>query len=130
MIKALKVTMIVWGILGILSGLAFIFIPLQLGDMFGFEHGPVSTLYLLGMLGTGMIAPSVFLIAAARDPLRHIYWVKFAILGCLLTLAIALYSLVQGFVSFSQVGMDIIMFAVFAAAFLVFYPWRAARSSK
>ena len=127
MIRPLKVTMIVWGILGILFGLAFIFIPRQLGDMFGFEHGPASTLYLLGLLGTGMIAPSVFLIAAARDPLRHIYWVKFAILGCLLSLAIALYSLVQGFVNFSQVGMDIIMFAVFAAAFLIFYPWRAAR---
>ena len=31
MLKALKVTMIVWGILGILFGLAFIFIPQQLG---------------------------------------------------------------------------------------------------
>ena len=130
MLRPLKVVMIVWGILGILFGLAFIFIPRQLGDMFGFEHGPASTLYLLGMLGTGMIAPSVFLIAAARDPLRHIYWVKFAILGCLLSLAIALYSLVQGFVNFSQVGMDIIMFAVFAAAFLAFYPYRAAHSSQ
>ena len=129
MIKALKVTMIVWGIIGILFGLAFIFAPVQLGDMFGFEHGPESTLYLLGLLGACLIAPSVFLIAAARDPLRHIYWVKFALLGCLLSLAIALYSLVQGFVTFSQVGMDIIMFAVFAAAFLVFYPWRAARGS-
>ena len=127
MLKALKVTMIVWGILGILFGLAFIFIPQQLGDMYGFEHGAISTLYLLGLLGIAWIAASVFLIAAARDPLRHIYWVKFAILGCLLSLAIALYSLVQGFVNFSQVGMDIIMFAVFAAAFLAFYPYRAAR---
>ncbi len=127
MIRALKVTMIVWGIIGILFGLAYIFAPQELGDMFGFEHGPASTLYLLGLLGVCLIGSSVFLIAAARDPLRHIYWVKFAILGCLLSLAIALYSLVQGFVTFSQVGMDIIMFAVFAAAFLAFYPWRAAR---
>ena len=130
MIRALKVTMIVWGVIGILFGLAFIFIPRELGDMFGFEHGPASTLYLLGMLGVCLIAPSVFLIAAARDPLRHIYWVKFAILGCLLSLAIALYSLVQGFVNFSQVGMNIIMFAVFAAAFLAFYPWRAAKGGQ
>jgi len=129
MLKALKVTMIVWGVIGILFGLAFIFIPYQLGDMFGFEHGPVSTLYLLGSLGVSIIAGSVFLIVAARDPIRHINWVKFAILGCLLSLAIALYSLVQGFVTFSQVGMDIIMFAVFAAAFLALYPYRAARSS-
>ena len=124
MLKALKVTMIVWGILGILFGLAFIFIPQQLGDMYGFEHGAVSTLYLLGLLGIAWIAASVFLMAAARDPLRHIYWVKFATLGCLLSLAIAIYSLARGFVNFSQAGIDIIMYAVFAAAFLVFYPWR------
>ena len=128
MLKALKVTMIVWGILGILFGLAFIFIPQQLGDMYGFEHGAVSTLYLLGLLGIAWIAASVFLIAAARDPLRHIYWVKFAILGCLLSLAIAIYSLARGFVNFSQAGIDIIMYAVFAAAFLVFYPWRKTSS--
>lgn len=128
MLKALKVTMIVWGILGILFGLAFIFIPQQLGDMYGFEHGAVSTLYLLGLLGIAWIAASVFLIAAARDPLRHIYWVKFAILGCLLSLAIAIYSLARGFVNFSQARIDIIMYAVFAAAFLVFYPWRKTSS--
>ena len=128
MLKALKVTMIVWGILGILFGLAFIFIPQQLGDMYGFEHGAVSTLYLLGLLGIAWIAASVFLIAAARDPLRHIYWVKFAILGCLLSLAIAIYSLARGFVNFSQAEIDIIMYAVFAAAFLVFYPWRKTSS--
>ena len=128
MLKALKVTMIVWGVIGILFGLAFIFIPYQLGDMFGFEHGPASTLYLLALLGSSIIAGSVFIVLAARDPLRHIYWVKFAILTCLLSLAIALYSLVQGFVTFSQVGMDIIMFAVFAAAFLTFYPYRPARA--
>ena len=130
MIKALKVTMIVWGIIGILFGLAFIFAPVQLGDMFGFEHGPASTLYLLGLLGACFIAAGVFLTVAARDPIRHINWVKFAILGCLLNLAIALYSLVQGFVTFSQVGMNIIMFAVFAAAFLVFYPYCAARGGE
>lgn len=128
MLKALKVTMIVWGILGILFGLAFIFIPQQLGDMYGFEHGAVSTLYLLGLLGIAWIAASVFLIAAARDPLRHIYWVKFAILGCLLSLVIAIYSLARGFVNFSQAEIDIIMYAVFAAAFLVFYPWRKTSS--
>lgn len=127
MLKALKIVMIIWGAIGILFGLAFIFAPIQLGDMFGFEHGPASTLYLLGSLGVSIIAGSIFIIVAARDPIRHILWVKYAIVVSLLSLAIALYSLVQGFVTFSQVGMDIIMFAVFAAAFLALYPWRAVR---
>jgi len=38
MIKPLKVTMIVYAIVGILFGLAYIFVPRQLGAMFGFEQ--------------------------------------------------------------------------------------------
>ena len=74
-----------------------------------------------------MIAPSVFIIAAARDPLRHISWVKFAILASALLLVIDLYSAIQGYVTFSQEIMGIIMQAIFLAAFLAFYPWRAAK---
>ena len=40
MIKALKVVMIVYAVIGILFGLAYIFVPRQLGAMFGFEEGP------------------------------------------------------------------------------------------
>ena len=125
MIKALKVTMIVYGVIGILFGLAYIFIPTQLGNMFGYEQGPVYIKYMLAGLGVCIIAPSVFLIAAARDPIRHIYWVKFAILWAILTIVIALYSTIRGYVGFDKTGMEIIMNAIFLVAFLVFYPWRA-----
>ena len=132
MLKALKVTLIVYGILGILYGLAYIFIPRELGEMFGYatEGAPMYVLAFLASLGVGIIAPSVFLIAAAGDPLRHISWVKFAILWSLLSLVAELYSVIQGFVGFGQAGMGIILHAVFAAAFLAFYPWRAACGSQ
>ncbi len=130
MTRALKVTMIVYGVIGILFGLAYIFVPRELGDMFGYEHGPAYVPYMLASLGGCFIAASVFIIAAARDPLRHISWVKFAILLSVLLLVTGLYSVIQGYVDFGQAGMGIILHAVFAAAFLVFYPWRAARSAK
>ena len=131
MLKALKVTMIVWAVLHIILGLAFIFIPRELGEMFGYvTEGPEYILSFLASLGVGMIAPSVFLIAAARDPLRYISWVKFAILWAILIAVIDTYSFIQGFVSFNQAGMGIIIDAVFAVAFLVFYPYRAAHSSQ
>jgi len=130
MIKALKVVLIVYGVMGILFGLAFIFVPYELGDILGFEHGSDYVPYFLAALGGCFIAPSVFIIAAARDPLRHISWVKFAILWSVLCLVTGLYSVIQGYVDFGQAGMGIIIDAVFAAAFLVFYPWRAARSSQ
>ena len=127
MLKALKVTMIVYGVIGILFGLAYIFVPRQLGAIFGFEQGPEYVSAFLATLGVSFIAPCVFLIAAARDPLRHIYWVKFAILFAILMAVIELYSVIRGYLDFGQAGMGIILHAVFAAAFLVFYPWRAAR---
>ncbi len=130
MIKALKVAMIVWGIIGILYGLAYILAPNQYGDMFGFEKGPEYVLGLIASLGGCFIAVSVFVIAAARDPLRNISWVKFAILFNLIGLVIGLYSIIRGYVDFAQAGVGIILYAIFAAAFLVFYPWCAARSGE
>ena len=130
MIKALKVSMIVYGVVGILFGLAYIFVPRQLGAMFGHEQGPEYVAALCASLGVSFIAASVFLIAAARDPLLHIYWVKFAILFAILMVVAEIYSVITGYIDLGQAVMGIVLHAVFATAFLAFYPWRAARSGE
>ena len=129
MIKALKVVMIVWAIIVILYGLAFIFVPEQLGAMVGLEKAPAFVAYLSAMLGVSWIVPSVFVIIAARDPLRNIMWVKFVTVLQVLIFAADVYSLMRGYVNWSQGGMGLIIDAVFAVLFLVFYPWRAKPSS-
>jgi len=130
MIRGLKIALIIFGALSILMGLAYIIIPDQLASMMGLEEMPdvcSPALYSMAMVGISFIAGGVFIIAGARDPLRHIYWVKFAILWAVLAVVAGLYSVIQGYVDFSQAGMGIIIDAVFAVAFLVLYPWRAAR---
>jgi hypothetical protein len=130
MLKALKVTMIVWGVLHILMGLAFIFIPQQLGQMFGYAaEGPEYILSFLASLGVGMLVPGIFVMVAARDPIKHIWWVKFAILTAVLTLVVELYSIIIGYVTFNQASQGIILPAVFIVAFLIFYPWRGPREA-
>jgi hypothetical protein len=126
MIKALKVSMIVYGVIGILFGLAYIFVPRQLGAMFGHEQGPEYVAALCASLGACFIAVSVFLIAAARDPLLHIYWVKFAILFAILEAVVEIYSVIMGHLDLGQAATAIVLHAVFAVALLAFYPWRAA----
>ncbi len=128
MIKALKVTMIVYAVIGILFGLAYIFVPRQLSTMFGFEEGPAHVAAMSAALGVSWVAACIFLIIAARDPLKHILWVKYVIVFAILMLAAELYSLILGYIDFSHAVMGIIIHAVFAAALLAFYPWRAARS--
>ena len=130
MIRGLKVALIVWAALGILLGLGLVFAPEQLGAMQGYEKGPAYVPYMLASLGGCFIAVSVFIIAAARDPLRHITWVKFAILWSILGAVIGLYSVIRGYVDFGQAGMGIILDAVFAAALLALYPYHAARSGE
>ena len=133
MIRGLKVALILFGVISILSGLAHIIAPYQLASMIGFGEIPDvcrPVAYVMAMVGISFIAPGVWLIVAGRDPLRHITWVKFAILWSLLGVVAGVYSILQGAVNFSQAGPGIILDGVFAAAFLVFYPWRAARSSR
>ena len=128
MIKPLKVTMIVYAVIGILFGLAYIFVPRQIGAMLGHEAGTASVFAMAAVLGVSWISACIFLIIAAQDPLKHILWVKYVIVFAILSLAAELYSFILGYMEFSQVVVGIIIHAVFAAAFLVFYPWRVARS--
>ena len=128
MIKPLKVTMIVYGVIGILFGLAYIFVPHQLAAMFGHEAGPAYVAALAAALGVSFVAACIFLIIAARDPLKHILWVKYAIVFAILMVASELYSVIMGYLTLGQALTAIIIHAIIAVALLAFYPWRAARS--
>jgi hypothetical protein len=50
--------------------------------------------------------------------------VKFAILFAVTGVLAGVYSILRGYVDFSQAGMGIIWDSVVTIALLVFYPWR------
>jgi len=128
MMRVLKMALIVFGVIHILLGLAFILAPNQTATMMGFGEIGEPAVYIAAICGVTFIAASVWLIVIARDPLKHITWVKFAILWPLLGIVVQLYLVVQGVVDFGQAGLGIIDDAVFAVVFLAFYPYRAIRS--
>ena len=130
MIKPLKATMILYAVIGILFGLAYIFVPRQLAAMFGHDTLPTLAGALTAALGVSFVSACIFLIIAARDPIKHILWVKYAIVFAILMLAAELYSVILGHITLGQALTAIIIHAVFAAALLAFYPWRAARSGE
>lgn len=130
MIKALKVTMIVFGVIVVLVGLANIFVPGLWAGMHGMEESTGYLKWLTALIGAVSITAGVWIIVAGRDPLRHIHWVKFAIMWCILALVIHVYSIIKGYVEFSQIAGFIIVDGGFAVALLALYPWRAARSSQ
>ena len=126
MVKGLKVAMIIWAVIAILVGLAYVFLPGPLSEMGGFEKAPAWADYVLALLGVCFIATGAFVIvAAARGPLKHIKWVQFAIVVTILIAVVAASSIMRGLVTFSQEGPLLIVNAVFAVVFLALYPWRA-----
>ena len=133
MIRGLQVVLIVYGVIGILDGLVLIFNPQLFAKIRGFgEIGAISDfgVTIAAICGAAFVAACVWLVVAGRDPLRHIMWVKFAILWNILAVVVMLYLLARGTVDFSQAGTGIIGGAVFAAALLALYPYRAARGSE
>lgn len=128
MIKGLKVAMILWSAIGGLTALEYIFVPQQM--LAGFEKGPAYLPYFLMLIGNAWIVCSVFVIIAARDPLKHIMWVQAAIAWSLLDLITAAYFIIRGIVPFSQAGLVLIINIIFIVAFLILYPWRKALVDK
>lgn len=121
-VRALKTTMFVWGVVIAAFGLAFIFVPTQLVETFGYEGGPEWISAIMAGYGGCFIAASAFVLSAARNPLQNLSWVKFAIVFSGLDILTALYSVGRGYVHFGQAAMGIVLFAVFLVAFLALYP--------
>ena len=130
MIRVLKIALIVFAVVEILFGLLLVFFPDKLASSGGISDLTGYLKYIMALLGICLIVPGSFLIIAARDPLRHINWVKFAIVWFILATAAGLYSIVKGDVDFSHAGMLIILHAVFAVVLFALYPWQMGKSSK
>ena len=130
MIKALSIVMIVFGAIGILAGLSNIIVPDQGAKLYGFGEAPDYVRWIAALGGASFLAAGIWVIVAAQDPIRHINWVKFLVTKSWLFTVVTAYTIIRGYVSFSQVGSLLILFAVFAVLFLVFYPWRVKESTQ
>lgn len=67
---------------------------------------------------------------AARDPIRQIQWVRFAIAFALLFVAVSVYLGLFVRNEFRSVLDGILIHGTFATLLLIFYPWRAARGEE
>jgi uncharacterized membrane protein len=121
MIRALKVALVVFGVVMILMGLLLVIFPDKVASM---SEVTGYLRYAIVSLGACLLAAGGFPIAAARDPLRHINWVRFAIVWCILGAAVELYSVGRSDITFGHAAALIIMHVFFAVVFLALYPWR------
>jgi hypothetical protein len=132
MLKALKVILIVFGAISVVMGVIQAFFPAVISAMMNLGEMPdvcSPGLYALASLGVALIAGGIFfIIAGTRDIIRNILWVQFALLWTILSVAIAAFSALMGYVTFEQTMGGIITDGVFFILLMAFYPYRAVRS--
>ncbi len=128
MIKGLKISMLAWAVIGFLYALGFILFPNQLLALFGVSPVPSYVLFFLVLLGNAYILAGIFVILAARDPLKHILWVQLAMAWAVLDLIASLVFIIRGNLTFLQAGNAVVVDMIMLVAFLIFYPWRKAPS--
>ncbi len=129
MIKGLKISMIAWAVIGFIYALGFILFPNQLLGLFGVSLVPSYVQFFMVLLGNAYILSGIFVILAARDPLKHILWVQLALAWAFLDLIASLVFIIRGSLTFIQVGNAVIVDIIMLAALLIFYPWRKALST-
>ncbi len=122
--RALKVIMVFFGLVLILEGLLDIVMPEQRASIIGSSGSAGSTMFYMTILGATWVAAGFWVMAAGRDPSRHLDWVKFVITLPVLLLLVLIFSIVRGYVSFDQVAIDLVLDAVFALSLLALYPRR------
>ncbi len=128
MSTALKVVLIVYGAVLLLMGLVGIILPEQISEMFGVEEANDNIIYLAMAVSVFSLAAGIWILVAARDVMRNITWVKFSITMAGFSAVLLAYSSIKGYVEFGQVVPAIILWVIFIVLFLVFYPWREART--
>ena len=124
MSTTLKVVLIVYGVVLLLMGLGGIILPEQVSGMFGVEEINDNILYMTMAVSVFSLVSGIWIIVAARDMLRNIIWVKFAITLAGLSAVLLAYSSLRGYIDFIQVLPAIILWIIFIVLFLVFYPWK------
>ena len=122
MMRPLKVTLAVIGIVQVLFGLLFVFAPGQFAALFHFPVAPAWVNWLLVMGGARFLGMGCGMFIAMRDPVKHRTWIQ-AMIGIqaidwLATIA----NLLSGTITLSQASTATFLPIVFIVALLVFYP--------
>lgn len=110
--KALKLVLATYGVGLTLVGLSYIL----------FQELDVRK-----VLGGTLLAVGPFLVLAARDPIRNIQWVRFAIVFALPFVGVSVYLGLFVRDDFLSVLDGILIHGAFATLLLVFYPRQAVR---
>ena len=122
MMRPLKVTLAVIGIVQVFFGLLFVVAPGQFAYLFHFPVAPSWTNWLLIMGGARFLGMGYGMFVAMRDPLKHRSWIQAMIGVQILDWLATISNLLSGTITLTQASTAAFLPIVFIVALLVFYP--------
>jgi hypothetical protein len=125
MLRGLKITMSIFGAVLCIEGLLDIVFPAQRAEGMGLGQCASQARLPMLILGASWLVAGASTIAGARDPLRQLNLVKFALAFPLALLLVLVVAIARGYVPVQRVAIDIGFDALFFALFFIFYPRRA-----
>ncbi|HEX78706.1 MAG TPA: hypothetical protein G4O19_00945 [Dehalococcoidia bacterium] len=121
----LKIALVIYGAIYITQGIILLVAPDRMSDLYGFGEISDQMAYAMAVTGSAFIAAGVWFAMTFLDPIRNINSVRFAILWACLLFITPLYALWQGYIEIGYIWLGLVLNAIFAAAFLIFYPRRS-----
>jgi len=122
MMRPLKITLAVIGIVQVFFGLLFVLAPGQFATLFHFPVAPAWTNWLLVMGGARFLGMGYGMFVAMRDPMKHRTWIQAMIGVQALDWLTTIANLLMGVITLSQASTATFLPIVFIVALLVFYP--------
>lgn len=111
----LKVLLRVIGVVQLILGLLYLFIPLHFIALQGLSMPGADNAYPLGMLAARFLAYGIGMFFIANTPEKHVFWINNMILIQAADLAAGVFYTVTGVVGLSQSG-----FPMFNASLFIF----------
>jgi hypothetical protein len=99
MMKKLQIVLRIVGVIQLVLGLLYLFMPLPLLDMLGHAGAQPDIAYPLGMLAARFLAYGAGMFFIARDPAKHLFWINNMIFIQAIDLAVGVFYTATGVIA-------------------------------
>jgi hypothetical protein len=120
--RKLQVVLIVIGVVQIVLGLLYLFMPLHFLAFMGIATTEADIAYPLGMLAARFLAYGAGMFFVARDPVRNLFWVNNMIFIQAVDLAVGVYYTATGVVDLQNSAFPMFNAAMFIILLTLWRP--------
>ena len=120
--RPLQITLVFIGVVQMVLGLAFALVPTQFSAMLGLAAAPTWVYWMFAMFSARAFGFAYGMFLAARDPIKHVAWIRAMIGVQAIDWLATTYYVLTGAVTLAQVTTASFLPIIFIALLVGFYP--------